>query len=109
MIKLFNQRYFCDVGKQSTTYHLIQFAHHIKYRFLNLKKNNIFLIWLRNQTIKQHQILNNAAAELMALTAKTVGEAHLRTCLYTTDEIADSMRKPQDARRIAYFKGLVSV
>lgn len=45
----------------------------------------------------------------MALTAKTVGEAHLRTCLYTTDEIVDAMRKPQDARRIAYFKGLVSL
>lgn len=46
--------------------------------------------------------------DFMILTSKSVGEAHSRTCLYSTDQIADLMRKPQDARRIAYFKELVS-
>ena len=56
-------------------------------------------------TKTMNSILNSI--EFMTLTSKSVGEAHSRTCLYQTDEIADLMRKPQDARRISYFKGLV--
>lgn len=48
----------------------------------------------------------NSETELLA---KTVSEAHARTCLCTTEQIVDMMRKPQDTNRIIYFKNLVSL
>ena len=45
--------------------------------------------------------------ELLGLTAFTAGEAYRRSCSITTDGIVDLMRKPQDIRKISYFKDMV--
>jgi nuclear receptor subfamily 1 group F protein 4 len=44
------------------------------------------------------------------LLAKTVSDAHARTCLCTTEQIVNMMRKPFEAQmeRISIFKNLVS-
>ncbi|RWS31307.1 putative nuclear hormone receptor HR3-like protein [Leptotrombidium deliense] len=46
---------------------------------------------------------NNSHIELLA---KTVGDAHARTCLLTSEQITEYMRKPQDLSRIMYFKNM---
>lgn len=46
---------------------------------------------------------------LLDLLARTVSEAYARTCLYTTDQIQEMMRRPQDVTRILYYKNLVSI
>ncbi|XP_054161870.1 probable nuclear hormone receptor HR3 isoform X2 [Oppia nitens] len=58
---------------------------------------------LLSTTISPNAIINNSHLELLA---KTVTEAHTRTCLYTTEQIVDMMRKPNDANRVLYFKNL---
>jgi nuclear receptor subfamily 1 group F protein 4 len=58
---------------------------------------------LLSTTVSPNTIINNSHLELLA---KTVSEAHARTCLCTTEQIVDMMRKPQDTNRIIYFKNL---
>ncbi|CAG2104689.1 unnamed protein product [Medioppia subpectinata] len=58
---------------------------------------------LLSTTVSPNAIINSAHLELLA---KTVSEAHARTCLYTTEQIVDMMRKPNDQNRIIYFKNL---
>ena len=57
---------------------------------------------------KFYLYLNFKLNPKLELLAKTVSEAHARTCLCTTEQIVDMMRKPQDTNRILYFKNLVS-
>ncbi|RWS15127.1 putative nuclear hormone receptor HR3-like protein [Dinothrombium tinctorium] len=57
---------------------------------------------LATTTVSQ-TISNNSHIELLA---RTVADAHTRTCLFSTDQIADFMRKPPDLSRIMYFKNM---
>jgi nuclear receptor subfamily 1 group F protein 4 len=58
---------------------------------------------LLSTTVSPNTNANNSHLELLA---KTVSDAHARTCLCTTEQIVDMMRKPQDLSRVAYFKNL---
>jgi len=58
---------------------------------------------LLSTTLSQTTLHTNSHLELLA---KTVSDAHLRTCLYTTDQIADLMRRPPDTNKIIYFRNL---
>ncbi|GFY07594.1 probable nuclear hormone receptor HR3 [Trichonephila clavipes] len=40
------------------------------------------------------------------LLARTVSEAYMRTCLYTSEQIQEMIRRPQDVTRIVYYKNL---
>lgn len=58
---------------------------------------------LLSTTVSQATITNNSHLELLA---KTVADAHARTCLFTTEQIADMMRKTYDPLRVHYFKSM---
>ncbi|KFM59187.1 putative nuclear hormone receptor HR3, partial [Stegodyphus mimosarum] len=47
-----------------------------------------------------------AGTSHIELLARTVSEAYTRTCLYTTDQIQEMIRRPQDVTRILYYKNL---
>ncbi|XP_035221414.1 probable nuclear hormone receptor HR3 isoform X1 [Stegodyphus dumicola] len=42
----------------------------------------------------------------LELLTKTLTEAHTRTCLYTTEQVAEIMRKPHDVTSILCYKGM---
>lgn len=46
--------------------------------------------------------------QISELLAKTIGDAHSRTCLFTGEQIADMLRKPQDDTKFHYYKNMVS-
>lgn len=46
--------------------------------------------------------------QISELLAKTIGDAHSRTCLFSGEHIADMMRKPQDISKVVYYKNMVS-
>ncbi|CAG0880146.1 unnamed protein product [Cyprideis torosa] len=47
------------------------------------------------------------SSQISELLSKTVAEAHLRTCLLSTEQIADCFRKPQDlSTKAHYFKSM---
>lgn len=51
-------------------------------------------------------VMSPPPAELLT---KSVSEGHTKTCLFTTEQIVDMMRKPQDVASQSYhFKNLVS-
>ncbi|XP_076332844.1 putative nuclear hormone receptor HR3 isoform X1 [Tachypleus tridentatus] len=54
-------------------------------------------------TVPSTTISNNSHLKLLA---KTVTEAHSRTSLYTTDQIIDLARKPQDVSLLLYYKNM---
>ncbi|XP_022245950.1 probable nuclear hormone receptor HR3 isoform X1 [Limulus polyphemus] len=58
---------------------------------------------LLTTTIQTTTISNNSHLDLLA---KTIANAHNRTCLYTTDQITDLMRKPQDISLLLYYKNM---
>ncbi|XP_076324587.1 putative nuclear hormone receptor HR3 isoform X1 [Tachypleus tridentatus] len=58
---------------------------------------------LLTTTVPAATISNNSHLELLA---KTVANAHNRTCLYTTNQIIDLMRKPQDVSLLLYYKNM---
>ncbi|GLH07308.1 Probable nuclear hormone receptor HR3 [Gryllus bimaculatus] len=60
-----------------------------------------------------HQLRDDAApsvhpnpAQISELLAKTIADAHARTCLYTLDHIQEMFRKPQDLSKQLYYKNL---
>jgi nuclear receptor subfamily 1 group F protein 4 len=46
--------------------------------------------------------------QISELLAKTIGDAHSRTCLFSGEHIADMLRKPQDISKVHYYKNMVS-
>ncbi|GBM27292.1 putative nuclear hormone receptor HR3 [Araneus ventricosus] len=48
----------------------------------------------------------NSNASHIDLLARTISEAYMRTCLYTTEQIQEFIRRPQDVSRILYYKSL---
>lgn len=60
---------------------------------------------LLSTTVSPNTITNNSHLDLLA---KTVSDAHARTCLCTTEQIVNMMRKPFEAQmeRISIFKNL---
>ena len=47
--------------------------------------------------------------QISELLAKTIGDAHSRTCLFTGEHIADMLRKPQDISKVHYYKNMVTI
>lgn len=45
-------------------------------------------------------------AQISELLAKTIVDAHGRTCLYTAEQIQDLSRKPQDLAKVLYYKNM---
>ncbi|XP_022248309.1 probable nuclear hormone receptor HR3 isoform X1 [Limulus polyphemus] len=58
---------------------------------------------LLTTTVPTTTISNNSHLELLA---KTIVDAHNRTCLYTTEQILELMRKPQDVSLLLYYKNM---
>jgi hypothetical protein len=46
--------------------------------------------------------------QISELLARTIGDAHSRTCLFSGEHIADMLRKPQDISKVQYYKNMVS-
>ncbi|XP_046462649.1 probable nuclear hormone receptor HR3 isoform X5 [Daphnia pulex] len=44
--------------------------------------------------------------QISELLAKTIGDAHSRTCLFSGEHIADMLRKPQDISKVHYYKNM---
>ena len=47
--------------------------------------------------------------QISELLAKTIGDAHSRTCLFSGEHIADMLRKPQDISKVHYYKNMASL
>ncbi|ODN02202.1 putative nuclear hormone receptor HR3, partial [Orchesella cincta] len=44
--------------------------------------------------------------QISELLARTITDAHNRTCLYSTEQISDMLRRPQDISKVLYYKDL---
>ncbi|EFX87520.1 hypothetical protein DAPPUDRAFT_311954 [Daphnia pulex] len=49
---------------------------------------------------------SNLVSPISELLAKTIGDAHSRTCLFSGEHIADMLRKPQDISKVHYYKNM---
>ena len=45
--------------------------------------------------------------QISELLARTIGDAHNRTCLFSGEHIADMLRKPQDISKVHFYKNMV--
>ncbi|CAG0882614.1 unnamed protein product [Darwinula stevensoni] len=50
--------------------------------------------------------LTDNSSQISELLAKTVADAHLRTCLLPADQIADALRKPPDLTKVLLYKNM---
>lgn len=61
---------------------------------------------LLSTSISSGTITPTPSTSHIDLLARTVSEAYARTCLFTTEQIHEMMRRPQDVTRILYYKNL---
>lgn len=45
-------------------------------------------------------------SQISELLAKTISDAHARTCLYSIEHIHEMFRKPNDLSRLLYYKNM---
>ncbi|XP_046421187.1 probable nuclear hormone receptor HR3 isoform X5 [Neodiprion fabricii] len=45
-------------------------------------------------------------AQISELLSKTIADAHARTCLFSTEQIQESFRKPHDLPKLIYYKNM---
>ncbi|XP_057365859.1 probable nuclear hormone receptor HR3 isoform X4 [Daphnia carinata] len=51
-------------------------------------------------------VVSTDPVQISELLAKTIGDAHSRTCLFSGEHIADMLRKPQDISKVHYYKNM---
>jgi len=51
-------------------------------------------------------LVTTDTSQISELLAKTITDAHARTCSYTTDQLAELLRKPQDLSQLLYYKNM---
>jgi len=54
-------------------------------------------------------VVSTDPVQISELLAKTIGDAHSRTCLFSGEHIADMLRKPQDISKVHYYKNMASL
>jgi len=52
-----------------------------------------------------HHLLN-FQYQISELLARTITDAHSRTCLYSNEQVVDMLRRPQDINKVLYYKEL---
>ncbi|XP_021962716.1 probable nuclear hormone receptor HR3 isoform X1 [Folsomia candida] len=46
------------------------------------------------------------SVQISELLARTITDAHTRTCLYSNDQVSEMLRRPQDISKVLYYKDL---
>jgi nuclear receptor subfamily 1 group F protein 4 len=57
-------------------------------------------------TALQNASISADSAQISELLARTVTDAHTRTCLYSNDQVSEMLRRPQDISKVLYYKDL---